>query len=55
MNRLPSLAQCVVWVALTSVFAVTRTQAQAGPPAAPPQEQAQKPATPPSDEDAKRG
>ena len=47
MNRLPSLALCVVWVALISCFAVNRTQAQAAPPAAPPQEQAQKPANPP--------
>ena len=54
MNRLPSLAQCVVWAALISGFAVNRTQAQAAPPAAPPQEQAQKPATPPSDKDAKK-
>jgi len=57
MNRLPSLALCVVWVALISGFAVNRTQAQAAPTAAPPQEQAQKPATPPSEknaEDAKK-
>ena len=31
MNRLPSLALCVVWVALISGFAVNRTQAQAAP------------------------
>ena len=46
MNRLRSLALCVVWVAVISCFAVNRTQAQAAPPAAPPQEQAQKPANP---------
>jgi len=51
MNRLPSLALCVVWVALIFSFAVNRTQAQAQPPA-PPQEQAQKPATPPSEKEA---
>jgi hypothetical protein len=45
MNRLPSLALCVVGIALIFGFAVNRTQAQAAPPAAPPQEQAQKPAT----------
>ena len=54
MNRLPSLTLCVVWVALISWFAVNRTQAQAAPPAAPPQEQTQKPATPPSDKDASK-
>jgi hypothetical protein len=54
MNRLPSLSQCVVWVALISCFAVSRTQAQAAPPAAPSQEQAQKPANPPPDKDAKK-
>jgi hypothetical protein len=42
----------VVWVALVFSFAVNRTQAQAQPPAAPPQEQAQKPATPPSEKEA---
>ena len=52
MNRLPSLALCVVWVALICCFAVNRTQAQAPPPATPPQEQVQKPANPPSEKDA---
>jgi hypothetical protein len=52
MNRLPSLALCVVWVVVCS-FAVNRTQAQAAPSAAPQQEQAQKPANPPSEKDAK--
>ncbi len=53
MNRLPSLALCVVGVALVCSFAVNRTQAQAGPSSAPQQEQAQKPANPPSEKDAK--
>src|SRR5258708_36397272 len=52
MNQLRSLILCVVWVALISCFAVNRTQAQAAPPAAPPQEQVQKPANP-SEKDAK--
>ncbi|MDQ1390497.1 MAG: hypothetical protein QOF56_3951 [Acidobacteriaceae bacterium] len=52
MNRFPSLALSVVWVALIFSFAVNRTHAQAQPPAAPPQEQAQKPATPPSEKEA---
>jgi len=52
MNRLPSLALCVVWVALISGFAMNQTQAQAVPPAAPPQEQVQQSATPPSEKDA---
>ena len=52
MNRLPSLALYLVWVALISCFAVNRTQAQAASPAAPPQEQVQKPANP-SEKDAK--
>ncbi len=55
MNRLPSLALCVVWVALISCFAVNRTQAQADSAPVPPQEQAQKPANPPSEKDAKEG
>ena len=54
MNRLSSLALGVVWVALVSCFAVSRTQAQAATPAAPAQEQAQKPANPPSDKDAEK-
>jgi len=54
MNRLPSLAPCVLWVALVCSFALTRTQAQAAPPAASPQENAQKPANLPSDKDAKK-
>ena len=53
MNRLPSLALCVVGVALVCSFAVNRTQAQAGPSSAPQQEQAQKPANPPSEKDTK--
>jgi hypothetical protein len=52
MNRLPSLARYLVWVALISFFALNRTQAQEAPAAAPPQVEAQKPATPPSDKDA---
>lgn len=51
MNRLPSLALCVVWVALISFFAVNQTHAQA-PSAVAPREQAQKPATPPSEKNA---
>ncbi len=53
MNRLPSLALCLVWVVLISCFAVNRVQAQAAPPAAPTQDQAQKPAAQPSDKNAK--
>jgi len=53
MNRLPSLALCVMWVALISFFAGNRIQAQATPPAAPPQEQAQKPAAAPAEKDGK--
>src|SRR5260370_2078018 len=49
MNRLPSLALCVVWVALIFCFAVNQTQAQEAPPAAPPQEQVQKPVNQPSE------
>src|SRR6267154_390146 len=49
MNQLRSLILCVVWVAVISCFAVNRTQAQAAPPAAPPQEQVQKPANPEKD------
>ncbi len=49
MNRLPSLALCVVWVALIFCFAVNQTQAQEAPPAAPPQEQVQKPTNQPSE------
>jgi hypothetical protein len=52
MNRLPSLALCVVWVAIFFGVAVNRTQAQAMPPAAPSQEQVQKPAPQPSDKAA---
>ncbi|HTA22401.1 MAG TPA: hypothetical protein VK763_02625 [Terriglobales bacterium] len=52
MNRLPSLALCLVGVVLISCFAVNRVQAQAAPPAAPPQDQAQKPAAESSDKDA---
>ena len=44
MNRLSSLALCVVWVALIFCFAVNQAQAQEVPPAAAPQEQVQKPA-----------
>jgi len=51
MNQLRSLILCVVWVAVISCFAVNRTQAQAAPPAVPPQEQMQKPANP-SEKDA---
>src|ERR1700691_1036093 len=53
MNRLPSLALCLLWMALVFCFTVDRPQAQATPPAAPPQDQAQKPAAQPSDKDAK--
>jgi hypothetical protein len=52
MNRLPSLALCVLWVALISWFAVNRTQAQEAPPAAAPQDQAQKPAAAPAEKKA---
>jgi hypothetical protein len=52
MNRLPSLALCVVWVALISGFAINQTQAQAVPPAAPPQGEVQQSATSPSEKDA---
>ncbi len=54
MNRLPSLALCMLWVALVCSFAVNRTQAQSAPFTAPQQEQAQKPANLPSDKDAKK-
>jgi hypothetical protein len=54
MNRLQSLALCVIWVVLVFCFAVSQTQAQAAPSAAPQQGQAQKPETPPSDQDAKK-
>ena len=53
MNRLPSLARFVVWIALISCLAVNRIHAQEAQPAPPSQDQAQKPATPPSDKDAK--
>jgi hypothetical protein len=53
MNRLRSLALCVVWVALISFFVVNQTRAQEAQPAPPSQDQAQKPAAPPSDKDAK--
>jgi len=52
MNRLPSLALCVVWVALFFGFAVNRMQAQETPSAAP-QEQVQKPANPAPEKEAK--
>jgi hypothetical protein len=52
MNRLPSLVLCMVWAALICNLAVSRMQAQATQPAAPPQEQAQKAANPPSDNEA---
>jgi hypothetical protein len=52
MNQLRSLTVYVLWVALISYFAVNRTQAQAAPSAASPEEQAQKPATP-TDKNAK--
>ncbi len=45
MNRVPSLALCVLGAALILCFGVSRMQAQT--PATPPQAQAQKPATPP--------
>jgi hypothetical protein len=51
MNRLPSLALCLLWVALVFGVTVSRTQAQAAPPT-PQQEQVQKPAAPPSEADA---
>jgi hypothetical protein len=54
MKRLPSLALCVVWLALIFCLAVNQPQAQDTPPAAPPQDQAQKPANPPADKDAKK-
>jgi hypothetical protein len=47
MNRVPSLALCALWVAVTFACTVTRIEAQAAP-SAPPQDQAQKPANPPS-------
>ena len=54
MNRLSGFALGMVGVALIFCFAVNRSQAQATPPAAAPQDQAQKPANPPSDKDAKK-
>ena len=51
MKRLPSIALCVLWVALIAFVAVNRTQAQAAP-ATPPAEQGQKPATAPSEKDS---
>jgi hypothetical protein len=54
MKRLASLALCLVWVVLIFCFAVNRTQAQAAPAAAAPQDQAQKPANPPSDKEAEK-
>jgi hypothetical protein len=54
MNRVPSLAVYVMWIALISCFAVNRTQAQAAPPAAPPQEQVQKPANPPAGQEPEK-
>jgi hypothetical protein len=42
----------VVWVALISGFAINQTQAQAVPPAAPPQGEVQQSATSPSEKDA---
>jgi hypothetical protein len=53
MNRLRSLALCVVWVAFLSFVAIDRTHAQDAPPAAPSPDQAQKPAPSPADKDAK--
>src|SRR5258708_19864980 len=49
MNRVSSLALCVVWVALIFCFAVNQTQAQEAPPAAAPKEQVQKPVNQPSE------
>jgi hypothetical protein len=51
MNRLPRLALCLAWIALTFSLVVNRTLAQDAPPAAPPQEKVEKPANPPSDSD----
>jgi hypothetical protein len=53
MNRLPRLALCLGWIALTFSLVVNRTLAQDAPPAAPPQEKVEKPANPPADKDAK--
>src|ERR1700726_3782567 len=55
MNRLPSLALYMLWVALVCSFAVNRTQAQSAPFTVPQQEQGQKPANLPSDKDANKG
>jgi hypothetical protein len=49
MKRFPSLALCAMWIAVIFGFAVSRTHAQATPPATPSQEQAQKPAAEASD------
>jgi hypothetical protein len=54
MNRLPGFALCLAWVALISCFAVNRTQAQATPPAAAPQEQMQKSPTAPSGQETEK-
>ena len=57
MNRLRSLALCVLWVATISCFVVNQMHAQAVAPTPAPQDQAQKPANPPAEksaEDAKK-
>jgi hypothetical protein len=53
MNRLPSLALNVLWVALIFCSALDQTHAQTAPSTAPPHDQAEKPATPPSEKNAK--
>ena len=53
MNRLPRLALCLGWIALTFSLVVNRTLAQDAPAATPPQGQMENPANPPSDKDAK--
>ena len=52
MKRVPSLALCVVWIALVFLFYGNQMQAQESP-AAPPQEQGQKTAAPSSEKDVK--
>jgi predicted nucleic acid-binding Zn-ribbon protein len=51
MNRLPRLALCLGWIALSFSLVVNRTLAQDAPPAAPPQDKVEKPVNPPSDSD----